>query len=78
MPRDSHGALRAPLLRITDEEAAQIAWAVQWAGHFATRENCAPGGPAFSHIAPATRALERCGVKVYHSAAARTLVEATQ
>jgi hypothetical protein len=68
-----------PLWEISREEAEAIAWAVQWAGHFATIVgDCKPNGPALSHIAAATRAMERAGLRIYHSIATRALIEATR
>lgn len=65
-------------LDITDKEGEALAWAVQWAGHFATLAgDCQPGGPAFSSIAPATVALERAGLRIYHSRATREAINST-
>lgn len=63
---------------LTNEELREIAGAVQWAGHFATLAgDCVAGGPAFSNIAEATRAIESRGVPVYHTIATRRLVDAS-
>lgn len=64
--------------QFNDEELHRLANAVQWAGHFATLlGDCKSNGPAFGDIAAATRAIEARGGRVYHSRAARAMVEAS-
>lgn len=56
-------------------ELAAMASAIQWAGHFAERDGCASGGPAFDDVRRATRALEDRGLVVFHSLAVRTKLD---
>lgn len=63
--------------QVTPSELEAIAAAVQWAGHFATLDNCSAAGPAFSAIRTATRIVEAHGAPVYHALATRDLIDAT-
>jgi hypothetical protein len=59
----------------TAAELDAIAAAVQWAGFYAERDGCNPGGPAFSAVRRATALLEPRGAYIPHSRAVRALID---
>lgn len=74
--RESAPVDTAALGTFTPDELREIAYAIQWDGHFANLGgDCRPGGPAFSTIRRATAALEARGHGICHSGAVRAILE---